>query len=317
MATITGTGVMMHIPPYTALLLPLLQLMGDRKERRLSECITALADYLGLDEALRQQLTPSGKQVKFNYRVQFAAMVLRRAGLLQSTSRGILNITPLGIDVLKTHPLSIDRAFLMQFPGFVDFVTRTQGERAADTEPTEYLESEHTPKELIHLLHTSLQKELADDLLDVILASSPAFFEKLVIDLLLAMGYGSSRAKAGRALGRTGDGGVDGVIQEDKLGLDVVYVQAKRYARQNSVGRPLVQAFIGSLIGKGANRGVMLTTSRYSREALEYARSMQQHKVILIDGEQLTQLMIEHNVGVNIEETYTIKKLDRDYFDSE
>lgn len=311
----SGLSVTTRIPPYTGLLLPLLQLMADRKERRLSECITALADYLGLDETLRQELTPSGKQVKFNYRVQVASMYLRRAGLMKNTSRGVMRVTPLGLEVLKTRPLSIDRAFLRQFPGFVDFVTRSQVERAVDAETTEYLESEHTPKELIHLLHTSMQKDLAEELLDIVLASSPAFFEKLVVDLLLAMGYGSSREKAGRALGRTGDGGVDGVIQEDKLGLDVVYVQAKRYARQNSVGRPLVQAFIGSLIGKGASRGVMMTTSRYSKEAVDYARSMQNHKVILIDGEQLTHLMIEHNVGVDIEETYTLKRLDRDYFE--
>jgi restriction system protein len=307
----------MPIPSYTSLMLPILQMAGDSGEHRLSEAVETMADYFGLTMDDRLSLTPNGKQYKFNYRVQCAATYLRKAGLLESAGRGAFRITPQGAQVLKTNPLTINRAFLMQFPAFVDFITRAQGERAADAEPTDYLETEHTPKELMHILYVGIQKELADELLDTILASSPAFFERLVVDLLVAMGYGANRANAAKTLGRTGDGGVDGYIQEDKLGLDVVYVQAKRYARQNPVGRPLVQAFIGSLIGQGASRGVMMTTSRYSKEAVEYAKSMQNHKVILIDGQQLTQLMIEHGVGVNVEETYVVKKLDRDYFGSD
>lgn len=305
----------MTIPAYTSLMLPLLQLAGDHAEHRLSEAVEALADYFGLTIDERLMLTPNGKQYRFNYRLQCAATYLRKAGLLESTGRGAFRLTSQGAQVLHTNPLAINRVFLMQFPAFVDFITRSQPERAADAEPTDYLETEHTPKELIHILYVGIQKELADEILDTILASSPAFFERLVVDLLVAMGYGANRANAAKTLGRTGDGGVDGYIQEDKLGLDVVYVQAKRYARQNVVGRPLVQAFIGSLIGQGASRGVMMTTSRYSREAVDYARSMQNHKLILIDGQHLTQLMIEHNVGVNIEEMYVVKKLDRDYFE--
>lgn len=307
----------MTIPPYSSLMLPLLQLAGDGAEHKLVEATETLADYIGLSVDERAALTPDGRRLKFHYRVQYALTCLRKAGLLAAAGRGAFKLTATGAKVLQSSPLHIDRAFLMQFPSFVDFVTRSQPERAADAEPTDWQEAEHTPRELMHILYTGLQKELADDLLDYVMSASPAFFERLVLDLLVAMGYGSNRAQASKALGRTGDGGVDGVIQEDKLGLDVVYVQAKRYARQNVVGRPLVQAFIGSLIGQGATRGVMLTTSRYSKDAIEYARSMQQHKVILIDGAQLTQLMIEHNVGVSLEETYTLKKLDRDYFEGE
>ncbi|MBC8098671.1 MAG: restriction endonuclease [Armatimonadetes bacterium] len=306
-----------HIPPYTSLMLPLLQLCADGAEHRLSQLTEALADYLGLTEAERAILTPSGKQLKFTYRAYYAATSLRKAGLLANTRRGTLHLTALGARVLASAPLTIDRAFLMQFPAYVEFATRAAPEPSVDGEPTDYLASDHTPKELMHILYTGLHKELADDLLETVLASSPAFFERLVIDLLVAMGYGGKRANAARQLGRSGDGGVDGVIQEDKLGLSVVYIQAKRYARQNVVGRPLVQAFIGSLIGQGAQRGVLLTTSRFSKEAVDYARAMQQHTVILIDGAQLTQLMIEHNVGVQPEETYTLKKLDRGYFDSD
>jgi restriction system protein len=309
----------MTIPAYTNLMLPLLQLAGGGggDAHRLNDAVETMADYFGLTEDDRLALTPNGKQYKFNYRVQCAVTYLRKAGLLESAGRGMFRITEQGAGVLRTTPLAINRAFLMQFPAFVDFITRAQPERASDAAPTDYLETEHTPKELMDILYIGLQKELADDLLDAILASSPAFFERLVIDLLVAMGYGANRANAAKTLGRSGDGGVDGYIQEDKLGLDVVYVQAKRYARQNVVGRPLVQAFIGSLIGQGASRGVMLTTSRYSKEAVDYARSMQNHKLILIDGAQLTQLMIEHGVGVNVEETYVVKKLDRDYFEGE
>jgi restriction system protein len=307
----------MTIPPYSNLMLPLLQLAGDGTEHRLNDAIDTLADYVGLSPEERTTLTPDGRRVKFAYRTQYALTCLRKAGLVSGTGRGVFRITAAGLKVLQANPLHINRAFLMQFPSFVDFVTRSQPERTADTESTDFLEAEHTPKELMHILYTGLQKELADDLLEYVLSASPTFFERLVVDLLVTMGYGANRANAGQKLGRTGDGGVDGVIQEDKLGLDVVYVQAKRYARQNVVGRPLVQAFIGSLIGQGASRGVMLTTSRFSKEAIEYARSMQQHKVILIDGQQLTQLMIEHNVGVSTEETYILKKIDRDYFEGE
>lgn len=302
----------MTIPAYTSLLLPILQTTGDGAAYRLTDIAATLADYFGLTAEERAALTPNGKQLKFNHRVQYAVTHLRKAGFLTSPARGVVQITRLGVSVLETKPLYIDYAFLMQFQSFIDFVTRTHPERTEDAEPLEYVEPERTPAELMHILHLGVQKELADEVLGAIMAASPAFFEQLVIDLLVAMGYGDKGHV--QRLGRSGDGGVDGVLQADKLGLDVVYVQAKRFARQHPVGRPLVQAFIGSLIGQGAQRGVMLTTSRYTQDAIDYARSMQQHKIILIDGEQLPQLMIEHNVGVQVEATYTLKRLNRDYF---
>jgi restriction system protein len=305
------------IPSYSSLMLPLLQLAGDGVEHTVTEAIDTLAEYTGLTAEERAELTPSGSQFKFNYRVHCANTYLKRAGLLESTGRGAFHITAQGTRVLQSNPLHINRAFLMQFPSFADFITRSRPERAADADPVDYLETEHTPKELIHILYSGLQKELIDELLDYVLSASPAFFEKLVVDLLLAMGYGSSRDGAGKTLGRSGDGGLDGYIQEDKLGLDVVYIQAKRYARNNPIGRPLIQGFVGSLIGAGANRGVFITTSRFSKEAVEYARSMQNHKVILIDGNQLTKLMLEHGIGVSVEAMYVLHRLDRDYFDME
>jgi restriction system protein len=307
----------MPIPTYTSLLLPLLQLAGDGAEHRSADAVTLLADYIGLTDAERSEPTPNGRQSRFAHRVHYARAMLKRAGLLATCQHGVFRITPLGLRVLADAPLHIDRAFLMQFPQFADYATRMQPERSADAEPTDYDSQEQTPRELIHILYNGLQKELTDELLEAVVASSPAFFERLVIDLLLAMGYGGSRKEAGRRLGRTGDGGLDGVIQEDKLGLDMIYVQAKRWALNSTVGRPVVQAFLGSLLGVGAARGVLLTTARFSSEAVEYAARMQQHTVILVDGARLAGLMLEHNVGVSVEATYTLKRLDTAYFDGE
>lgn len=311
------------IPTYSSLMLPLLQLAGDGTEHRTSTAIDLLAEYVGLTEGERGELAANGKQARFNHRVHYAKSALKHAGLLESCAHGTFRITPLGVRVLERNPLHLDRTFLMQFPQFVDYAARTRPDRefqpdASDTEPTEFDESQHTPRELMDILYAGIQKELADELLDAVLTSSPSFFERLVIDLLLSMGYGGAngRKTAAKQLGRSGDGGLDGVIQEDKLGLDLIYIQAKRWTRGNTVGRPVVQAFVGSLIGAGAKRGVLLTTSRFSQEAVEYARSMQNHSIILIDGTQLAALMIEHDVGVSAEQTYIIKRLDTDYFDT-
>lgn len=306
----------MPIPTYTTLMLPLLQIMRDGHERRLGDIMPDLAEWIGLSAEERAELTPNGKQTRLLHRAHHAKTMLKHAGLIENCHYGTFRITADGRRVLDENPLHINRAYLMQFPQFAEYAARTKSDRIADAEPTEYYESEQTPRELIHILYTGLQKELADELLDAVLASSPDFFERLVIDLLLAMGYGGSRKNAGKRLGKTGDGGLDGVIQEDKLGLDMIYLQAKRWARNSTVGRPVIQAFVGSLIGAGASRGVLLTTGRFSQEAIEYAERMQQHAIILIDGAQLASLMIEHNVGVATETTYVLKRLDTEYFDN-
>lgn len=305
----------MPMPTYTQLLLPLLQLAADAQPHRIGEAVAQLADYMGLSDAERAELMPSGRQLRFNYRVHVANTHLKKAGLLQSVERGAFQITDAGLHLLKTNPLSIDRALLMQYPSYAQQAARESLPHEIDAAPLEFFESEQTPKELMHILYQGLQKELADELLDAVLTSSPAFFERLVLDLLVAMGYGGAVKHAARTLGRTGDGGLDGVIREDKLGLDVLYVQAKRWARGNTVGRPVVQAFVGSLIGAGAVRGVLLTTSRFSAEAVAYAASMQNYNIVLIDGAALAELMIEHGVGVSTEAAYTIKAVNRDYFD--
>lgn len=306
----------MTMPAYSELLLPLLQYAGDGKEHHIRDAINAIADYLDLPEEDRNQLVPKGNQPVFNYRTHWANTYLKKAGLLESTGRGLFRITQRGLDVLKTNPQYLDRAFLMQYSEFVEFVTPSRNNHQNESADAAYVESEQTPKELIHTVYQGLRRELAEELLDYILSSSPAFFEKLVVDLLLAMGYGSALEGAGQAIGRSGDGGLDGYIQEDKLGLETIYIQAKRWS-ENTVGRPEIQGFVGSLIGAGATKGVFITTSRFSQNAIDYAAGVQNFKVILIDGQQLAQLMIEHDVGVSVEATYVVKKVDRDFFDVE
>lgn len=305
----------MPIPTYDKLMLPLLQFAGDGKPHHIRDAIIAIADYLQLSDDDRQELLPTGRKFKFDDRVQWANTYLKKAGLLQSAGRGIFQITPRGMDVLSMNLSSLDNDFLMQFPEFAEFkMLRKKSEVGNFLDYKRLEQDEQTPKDQIEELHQQLRDELAEDLLEYILSSSPAFFERLVVDLLLAMGYGGALENAGQTIGRSGDGGIDGYIQEDKLGLDVIYLQAKRWDRNNTVGRPAVQAFAGSLMGAGATKGVFITTSRFSQEAIQYARNIHNLKVILIDGEQLAQLMIEHGVGVSVEKTYVIKKIDENYF---
>ncbi|GAB4327784.1 MAG: restriction endonuclease [Phototrophicales bacterium] len=288
-------------PTYDQLTLPLLQYIADGKIHTLKEVTHALAHELGLD--LR---TP-----KFVERISWAKTYLKQAGLLQSLGWGKFRITQRGIDVLKTQPTHINRRFLMQFP---EFVAYQQQSRPPQT-PPDLIGMDFTPQELMDMAYEGLRQDLADDLLDIVLEASPAFFERLVIDLLLAMGYGGSRRSAGKALGQSGDGGLDGFVQEDKLGLSKIYVQAKRWGRDKPVGRPEIQGFVGSLLGAGGKKGVFMTTSRFTQGAIDYAASITEVSVILIDGVQLTQLMIEHGVGVIPEKQYIIHAIDRDYFE--
>jgi restriction system protein len=305
----------MPVPTYDQLMFPLLQFAGDRKEHHIREAIEALANYLDLSEDERSELLPSGKQRKLDNRVQWAKVYIKKARLVESTGRGLFRITDRGISVLNGGVENLDNEYLKHFPEFVDFITPTRSSDDFTPEDLPLIDHSKTPKELIDSVFQGIRVELADELLEYVLAASPVFFEKLVVDLLVGMGYGSTLETAGRRIGRTGDGGLDGYIQEDKLGLDMIYLQAKRWAPDNVVGRPEVQGFAGSLIGAGATKGVFLTTSRFSQQARDYAQAIPNMKIILIDGQQLAQLMIEHDVGVSVEKHYIVKKVDSDYFD--
>ncbi|RUR73528.1 restriction endonuclease [Nostoc sp. PCC 7120 = FACHB-418] len=271
-----------------------------------------MADHFQLTEDERKELLPSGRQPTFNNRVGWARTYLKKAGLVESTKRGYFRITDRGIDTIKTNPVEINAKILRQFPEFLEFQNYTQqSEESTSNGSGTEINTTRTPEEDVELAIQKLTKELASDLLQIIKNSSPAFFEKLVVDLLVKMGYGGTRKDPGKTVGRSGDGGIDGIINEDRLGLDVIYIQAKRW--ENSVGRPEIQKFAGALQGFRAKKGVFITTSTFTNEAKDYVSRIDS-KIVLIDGEMLTQLMIENNVGVTPFTVYEVKKVDSDYF---
>jgi restriction system protein len=241
---------------------------------------------------------------------------MMNGNLLERTGRGKYRITERGLDVLKSNPPSISTKFLMQFPEFIAFqnASRQGAKQAKELESLEAVESE-TPEEILETSYQSLRRNLAQEILERVKECSPRFFETLVVDLLVAMGYGGSRKDAGQAVGQSGDGGIDGIIKEDKLGLDAVYIQAKRWDN-STVGRPDLQKFVGSLAGRKARKGVFITTSQFSDEARKYVDGLEM-KIVLIDGEELAQLMIDHGVAVTELATYVVKKIDLDYFGEE
>jgi len=306
----------MPIPDYQTLMLPLLKIAADGKEHRISEATDDLAAEFHLSKEERQHLLPSGSQTTFANRVGWAKSYLIQAALLQSTKRAHFQITDRGRDVLKSGPAHIDNEYLFQFPEFVAFRARAKavempafpngGALAAS-------QAQQTPDELIRTTTRQIEAALAKELLDRILAASPAFFESLIVKLLLAMGYGGSRVDAGQIVGKSGDHGIDGVIDQDSLGLDRVYLQAKKYARDNPVTEPEIRAFSGSLGAAKANKGVFVTTSSFTQPAHDFAER-HPFKIALIDGEQLTELMIRYNVGARIEQTLNLKRIDEDFF---
>jgi restriction system protein len=316
----------MPSPDYQSIMLPLLRLLATRPNGEFSARETAehLGQEFNLTQEELQQLLPSGTQGLFANRVAWARTYLKQAKLIEPTRRGFFTITDRGRQVLDQHPPAINVQFLKQFPEFVEFMTRRSDRDEADAEqarPTPAIgiapepENGRTPEESLELEYQKIRSELAVLVLERIMQCSPAFFERLVVELLVKMGYGGSRSDAGKALGRSGDGGIDGIIKEDRLGLDVIYIQAKRWG-ENSVGRPDIQQFAGALQGQRASKGIFITTSRYTREAQEYVAQIGS-KIVLIDGEQLAQYMIDNNVGVSVAATYEIKRIDSDYFTEE
>ena len=290
-------------------MLPLVEIANDGNEHSLAEAIETLASQFGLSDADRNELLPSGRQARLDNRVGWALTHLRKAALLERTGRGRFHLTDRGRQVLAKRPPEINMRFLQQFPEFVEF------RRRQDEQPVEERsEGEQTPEETLESIYQSLRNNLAQDLLERVKKAPPKFFEILVVDLLVAMGYGGSRKDAGQVLGQSGDGGIDGIIKEDKLGLDVVYIQAKKW--DGTVGRPIVQGFAGALMGKKASKGVLLSTSQFSQDAKSYAESIGQ-KIVLIDGDQLSQFMIDYGIGVTVQQSYVVKRIDLDYFGEE
>lgn len=302
----------MAIPTYEQIMLPLLELLKDENTYNNKECVKKLSEKLNLTEEEVRELLPSGRKRVFYNRVNWAKTYLKRAGLVEAPRRGEVKITQLGLELLQENPVEIRSRDLLRYSSFNDFINTTNRSEN-NTENRENLINERTPFEEIAISFEELKNSLADEILEKIKSCSFEFFEKSVIELLIKMGYGGSREEAGRATRRTGDEGIDGIINEDRLGLDRIYIQAKRW-RDTVVGRPEIQKFSGALDTPGANKGVFITTSKFSREAREYAENINTKKIVLIDGMQLAQYMIDFNVGVSTEIVYEIKRIDSDYF---
>lgn len=306
----------MPVPDYQSLMLPLLEFAAERQaEVSTDEAVETLATRLGLtDDELREML-PSGVQRTFVNRVGWAATYMKKAGLLEPTRRGFYRITQRGVELLQKTPASINVKLLKQYPEFLEFQKQKgtrSGERTISSGDAVEMETT-TPSEALENAYRNLRDELADDLLARLKTSSPSFFERIVVDLIVKMGYGGSRADAGKAIGRSGDGGIDGIIKEDKLGLDVVYIQAKRWDNA-PVGSPDVMQFAGALQAQRATKGIFITTSRFTQDARSYVSQIGS-KIVLVDGDQLSQLMIDHDVGVSTVSLYPVKRIDADYFD--
>ena len=306
----------MAVPDYQSLMLPLLRFAGGKKgETSTGEVVEVLAKDLGLSDEDLKEMLPSGIQFTFVNRVGWASTYMKKAGLLESTRRGYYRITSRGQELLGKQTKSINVKLLKQYPEFLEF-QQLKGTRSGEKVTTNSSAPDiltATPSEALETAYENLRDELVDELLTRLKKSSPSFFERVVVELLVKMGYGGSRADAGKAIGRSGDGGIDGIIKEDRLGLDVVYVQAKRWDN-NPVGRPDVMQFAGALQAQKANKGIFITTSRFTDDATKYISQIGS-KIVLIDGEQLTNLMIENDVGVSTVSLYPVKKIDADYFD--
>ena len=299
----------MAIPDYQTCMLPFLRFLEDGREHSLGETEESLAAHFKLTTAEQAELLPSGQQRIFRNRIGWARTYLKKAVLIESPRRGVFKISERGKTVLRSSPLRIDGKFLEQFSEFMEFrdISKTESIPANASTP-----SRTTPEEAIEGAYQGLREQLAQELVARILACSPAFFEQLVVELLVKMGYGGSRRDAGERIGQTGDGGIDGIIKEDRLGLDTIFLQAKRW--QGSVGRPEIQKFVGALQGQRARKGVFITTSTYTADAIDYASRIDT-KVVLIDGKLLADLMMDFDVGVTPASTYIVKRVDSDYFD--
>ena len=303
----------MAIPTYEECMLPLMKIAEDGKEHLFREATDALINQFNLTEKEKQELLPSGSAFVINNRIGWARTYLTKAGLLLKTKRGYFRISEEGKKLLQKEPAFINTKMLKEYDAFNDFQS-TKGPDNSENNKTEHnIEQSITPHELLESGYLSIKNELANELLSTIKNISPQKFEKLVIDLLVKMGYGGSIKEAATVVGKSGDEGIDGIIKEDKLGLDVIYIQAKKWDSV-TIGRPEIQKFAGALLGKKAKKGIFITTSTFTNEAKKYVTDIDA-KIILLDGKQLTELMIENNLGVSTQDVYTIKRIDSDYFE--
>ena len=302
------------IPKYEEIMLPFLKYIADGKEHGLSETHDALAEQFKLTDEERRELLPSGLQPVFRNRVGWARTYLKKAGLLTFPKRAHFKISDKGLSLLRENPTEITSKFLMRYDDFLEFQSIKKDKKDNGHLSQSYLvnNADQTPEESLEYAYQKLHSELSKELLDIVKSCSPEFFERLVIDLLITMGYGGSRKEAGQAMGKSGDGGIDGIINEDKLGLDIIYLQAKRW--DNAVPVKEIRDFTGALASKKAKKGIFITTSSFPKSVYEFVGQIE-YKIILIDGEHLSDLMIEHSVGLSTVSTYHVKTIDSDYFE--
>ncbi|WP_440069670.1 restriction endonuclease [Tenacibaculum discolor] len=300
------------IPDFQTIMLPMLQLLSDGNSKTLNEVMQALAQHFKLTSEHLKIKVPSGQMGLFRNRVGWTRSYLKKAGLIKYPERGVYQITEEGKKFLATNPTKLRMKQLEQFPKYKEWRTTFNGTNTKQKEITNT--QEQTPEEVLAATVTELKNELATELLDKLKENSFQYFENFVIQLLQKMGYGEFREEASQHTGKTGDDGIDGIISQDRLGLENVYIQAKRFTN-NSVGSPEIRNFIGSLALQGVNKGVFLTTSRFSSSAIQTAQDSKQQKIVLIDGKELTELAIEYNLGVQVADTIQIKKIDLDYFE--
>lgn len=302
------------IPDFQSLMRPILAYHATGEQRHRRALVEHLASRFELTEQERRDLLPSGGQRRFDNRVAWSLTHLAHAGLLERPARGVTRITERGVEVLHRHPERVDLNVLNEFAEYREFRSPSgDNGPGAPRRPAEVSDADASPEETIEAAVSTLRTALAHDLRSKLASASPEFFERVVVDLLIAMGYGGSKQEAGQRLGRSGDMSIDGVVREDILGLDVIYLQAKRWEVSRTVGRPDVQAFVGALHGARASKGVFLTTARFSREAQDYAATVVP-RVVLVDGAELTGLMIDHSVGVVARQIYTLCRIDEEYF---
>ena len=312
------------IPDFQSLMLPMLKLLNDNQEHSFNTVINNLANQFKLSEEDLTKLLPSGKQRVFINRIHWSKAHLKMAGVLQDTKRGHFKITERGLNILEKNPSLINIKFLRQYPEYLKFQLGKKGETSDKSVDTTGKESSgeqlvdlvkpQTPEEQLEEGYQEIYQSLKQEVLSKLKSVHPSFFERIVVELLVKMGYGGSIAEAGKATRYTNDEGIDGIIKEDKLGLDVIYIQAKRW--EGVVGRPELHKFVGALAGQGAKKGIFITTSYFSKDALDYLLRTDT-KMVLIDGEKLAQYMIDYNLGVSVQNTYEIKKMDTDYFEEE
>lgn len=303
----------MAVPDFQSFFKPLLEMAADGKEHSMKEARELIARNMNLSEEDMKELLPSGAQTKYDNRIAWAKSYFVQAKVLESPRRAYFRITDRGFDLLKKGYERIDVKSLNQYPEFVEFHTMKAAASTEINSEQATLQLE-TPEETLQKAYQNIRGDLAAEILEKIKGNSPQFFERLVVDIMVSLGYGGSRVDAGKSIGQSGDEGIDGIIKEDRLGLDVIYLQAKRW--DGTVGRPEIQKFVGALHGKRAKKGVFITAGRFSDDAIRYVESIDP-KVILIDGRTLCELMIDYNLGTATTAKYEIKRMDTDYFTEE